>query len=212
MKHGFGLIRAMFFIPGMLWLAGCGINSGQISYYSGKQNIEEHNESEKLSGADDLCTADVPSVYVSITGAIVHPGVYIMPIGSRVFDVINAAGGIVNGEEISDINLVYIIEDGMQIHIARKDESTNAVLSAETIGVTADSGNAGTGNANGLVDINTANAEKLMTLTGIGKTRAEAIIAYREAHGRFYAIDEIMNVSGIKEATYEKIKDKITIK
>ena len=134
-------------------------------------------------------------VYVSCSGCVVNPGVYIMPEGSRVYDVINAAGGITRDGDENRLNLVNIIQDGDRIVVPEKRDESDA---------------AGDGDAE-QVNINTATAAKLMTLPGIGETRAKAIISYRQAHGGFTKPEDIMKVSGIKEGTFEKIKDLITV-
>lgn len=136
--------------------------------------------------------------YVYVCGAVRQPGVYPLAEGSRIWEAVEAAGGLT--EEASDtaVNLAQLLKDGEQIWIPTREEQT-----------------AGTGlyasSEDGRVNLNTASKERLMTLSGIGEARAEAILAYREEFGAFETIEDIMKVSGIKESAFQKIKDDITV-
>lgn len=142
------------------------------------------------------------SIFVYICGAVVSPGVYELPAGSRIIQVIEAAGGLTEDADSLLVNQAQIVEDGEQIRIYTKEEAKQAEIQMNTeAGTTAD----------GKVNINTATAEVLMTLSGIGEAKAEAIIEYREEHGDFTAIEDIMNIPGIKEAVFSKIRDRITV-
>ena len=125
-----------------------------------------------------------------------HPGVYTVEHGARVYEAVEAAGGMTEEAAGERVNLAALLSDGQQVYIPN---STETAGQSET----------GTAAADGLIDINSADAAQLQTLPGIGAARAEAIIAYREANGAFQSPEDIMKVSGIKEAAYNKIKDKI---
>lgn len=135
-------------------------------------------------------------IAVHVCGAVEEPGVYYLAPDSRVADAIEAAGGFSADADRDWLNLAETLEDGVQVRVPTVQEGAD-LASAEAASLSA------------LIDINTAGTEELMTLPGIGEARALAIIAYREANGPFAEITDIMQVSGIKEAAFEKIKDRI---
>ncbi len=150
------------------------------------------------------------SCYVHICGEVVSPGVYKLPEGSRIFEAVEMAGGFTEAAASSWLNLAQVITDGMKIVVPSEAE----LDAAGGYSVFADSGAALPPEASadsGKVNINTADKEMLMTLKGIGEARAEDIIRYREESGPFQTIEDIMKVSGIKEAAFDKIKDDITV-
>lgn len=135
---------------------------------------------------------------VHICGEVNAPGVYELPEGSRIFEAVECAGGFTEQAEDTILNLAAPVSDGMQIVVYSKEEAEAQIKAREE----ADAG---------LVNLNTASLEELMTLKGIGESRAEDIIRYREEHGGFQEIEDIMNVPGIKEAGFQKIKDSIKV-
>nr|WP_242827380.1 helix-hairpin-helix domain-containing protein [Enterocloster clostridioformis] len=150
------------------------------------------------------------------------PGVYGLPAGSRVYEAIEAAGGFSEAAVPDYLNLAQVLEDGMKIQVPDREQAeewkarglTQSGISAGAVsaGVQTPGGTGtGEGGAKAMVNLNTASKEELMTLRGIGESRAEDIIHYREAFGGFRSIEDIMNVSGIKNAAFEKIKDSITV-
>ncbi|NLZ81960.1 MAG: hypothetical protein GX913_09230 [Clostridiales bacterium] len=147
----------------------------------------------------------IDKIYIHVCGEVVDPGVYEIEEGSRVWDAINVAGGITKDAASDYINLAQIVTDGEKVVVPSVNE-VDGFLESET----AKSQKPGTGNS--LININTASLEELMTLSGIGKSKAESIISYRETNGPFVKIDDIMNISGIKEAAFEKMKKDIDIK
>ena len=137
-------------------------------------------------------------IYVHICGEVNNPGVYELAEGSRIFEAVEAAGGFTEEAAQASLNLAQVISDEEQIVILTQDEAEEkARLEREQ--------------AAGIVNLNTASKEQLMTLPGIGESRAEDILRYRQESGGFQAIEEIMNVPGIKESAYLKIKDSITV-
>lgn len=169
---------------------------------------------------------DQTSIYVHICGAVLNPGVYELPAGSRVFAGIEAAGGLLDTAYGDYVNQAETLWDGQQLVIptieeieAAKEDGTYEQLWVSSAGDKAGPANeaalGGTGsvgaNRDGKININTATESQLLGITGIGATRAAAIVQYREEHGSFGSIEDIMQVSGIKEGTYEKIKDEITV-
>lgn len=159
-------------------------------------------ESEVLSEVQNTPVTESSTepikIYVHICGEVNNPGVYELAEGSRIFEAVEAAGGFTEEAAQASLNLAQVISDEEQIVILTQDEAAEkARLEREQ--------------AAGIVNLNTASKEQLMTLTGIGESRAEDILRYRQESGGFQAIEEIMNVPGIKESAYLKIKDSITV-
>ena len=157
---------------------------------------------------------DEEKVVVHVIGEVNNPGVVTLPEGSRIIDAINKAGGKTEEADLSKINLAFIVEDGTQIYIPRINENLNQInliSDGAGIGVIINDSNLEENKEEVKVNINTANKEKLETLPGIGETTAQKIIDYRETNGKFKTIEDIKNVSGIGEAKYESLKDKITV-
>ena len=166
--------------------------------------------------------------FVDIKGQVLNPGVYKIYENTRVIDVINMAGGLLDDSDTSKINLAKKIKDEMVIIIYSKDEinknnikevnidySFNDALINDKDIITNDNkvskdSNNSLKNNNDLVNINTCTKEDLLTLSGIGESKADAIISYREENGSFKTIEDILNVSGIGNSIYEKIKNYIT--
>ena len=161
-------------------------------------------------------------IYVDVCGAVANPGVFQLAAGSRVFQAIEAAGGYLPEAALTCVNRAGVLTDGQQLYILTQEEMERQGLDPAEMAGASDgqmNGSAGTGQNTGMTAqvqqdnriINTADEAQLTTLTGIGATRAQAIIAYREENGPFAAIEDIMNVQGIKEGTFAKIKDEIVV-
>jgi competence protein ComEA len=138
-----------------------------------------------------LPTATPGMVTVYINGAVATPGLYVLPEGSRVEAVVQAAGGFLPGAELGNINLAMSLVDGQQINVP-------GIVNTSHVNV-------------GRVNINTATLSELDTLSGIGPTTAQAILDYRLQNGPFQVIQDIQNVPGVGPATFEVIKDFITV-
>ena len=171
----------------------------------------------------DASSEEAKTLVVHICGAVSAPGVYELPAGSRIIDAVEAGGGFLPEADEACCNLAEEIVDGCQIYIMTKSEScadgqaekkagiqTSPDSDMQTTDINVRS-NSTTALENGLVNLNTADVAALMTLPGIGESRAKAIISYREQHGAFAQIEDIMKISGIKQAAFSKIKDKITV-
>ena len=162
-------------------------------------------------------------IYVDVCGAVANPGVFQLAAGSRVFQAIEAAGGYLPKAVQNCVNRAGVLTDGQQLYILTQEEMEQQGLDPAEMAGASDgqmNGSAGTGQNTGIaaqaqqdnrININTADETQLTTLTGIGATRAQAIIAYRQENGPFATIEEIMNVQGIKEGTFAKIKDEIVV-
>lgn len=202
-------------------LAGCGRKDAYV--ISGEILDESLVDA---SSVDETVLDSGPSatIYVDVDGAVLRPGVYSLPDNARVFDAVDAAGGLLPEACSEILNQAEHVSDGQKLYIMTKEEwevQKELGGSQEWTGTLEGTGKQGQNGTQGtqkqaeqddeLVDLNRATEGELCTLPGIGQTRAQAIIAYREASGGFRSIDEIQNVSGIKSGTYEKIKNKIKV-
>lgn len=192
-------------------------------------DTDQNRKAEPSAGStdrtelSDASSEEEKTLVVHICGAVSAPGVYELPAGSRIIDAVEAGGGFLPEADEACCNLAEEIVDGCQIYIMTKTESCADGQTEKKAGIqtspdsdmqTTDRNvrsNSATALENGLVNLNTADVAALMTLPGIGESRAKAIISYREQHGAFAQIEDIMKISGIKQAAFSKIKDKITV-
>lgn len=192
-------------------------------------DTDQNREAESSAGStdrtelSDASSEETKTLVVHICGAVSAPGVYELPAGSRIIDAVEAGGGFLPEADEACCNLAEEIVDGCQIYIMTKSESCADGQTEKKAGIqtspdsdmqTTDRNvrsNSAPALENGLVNLNTADVAALMTLPGIGESRAKAIISYREQHGAFAQIEDIMKISGIKQAAFSKIKDKITV-
>ena len=193
---------------------GTGSDSGKHTSDAGIDNGSEAVSDKEMQQA---------MIYVDVCGAVANPGVFQLAAGSRVFQAIEAAGGYLPEAALTCVNRAGVLTDGQQLYILTQEEMERQGLDPAEMAGASDgqmNGSAGTGQNTGMtaqvqqdnrININTADEAQLTTLTGIGATRAQAIIAYREENGPFAAIEDIMNVQGIKEGTFAKIKDEIVV-
>ncbi len=194
--------------------------------YSGIGEEEEIDLEEDILISNQVASGDNTStqntteleediVIVHVTGAVKNPGIVKLKEGSRIEDAIEAAGGLTENADISDVNLAYILEDGIKLRIpSTSDETiTNTDILIENNGENIiEETNTSTNNSNGSININKATEAELDTLPGIGPSLASKIVEYREQNGKFSTIEDIKNVTGIGESKYESIKDFICIK
>lgn len=201
---------------------------------------QSESDSQKSSGTQPE-SGDVPeTIYVDVCGAVAEPGVYELSSDSRVFQAIEKAGGYLPEAAVSYLNRARSLSDGQQIYVPTREEvdsqtipptqdemtqtgtiagnNVNGTGSTDSTKIGKASGDnqqptsdSAGGSADFRINLNTADVSQLTTLTGVGESKALAIIAYREENGPFTSVEDIMNVPGIKEGTYEKIKDKIAI-
>ncbi len=192
-------------------------------------DTDQNRKAEPSAGStdrtelSDASSEETKTLVVHICGAVSAPGVYELPAGSRIIDAVEAGGGFLPEADEACCNLAEEIVDGCQIYIMTKSESCADGQTEKKAGIqtspdsdmqTTDRNvrsNSAPALENGLVNLNTADVAALMTLPGIGESRAKAIISYREQHGAFAQIEDIMKISGIKQAAFSKIKDKITV-
>lgn len=141
-------------------------------------------------------------VVVHAAGAVVHPGLYRLAGDARIADALDAAGGPAAEADLDGVNLAARVADGERIYVPRKGEVAPGAGPA--------AGGAGTARA-GPLDLNTATAEQLDGLPGIGPATAEAIISYRQQHGRFRSVEELVEVRGIGEAKLAALRAKLRV-
>ena len=149
------------------------------------------------------------AIKVYVTGEVNSPGVIELEEGARIQDAIEGAGGIKAQANLKNINLAYEVGDGEKIYIPNLEEETEIV---EEGGNSLELGASTTSNSNGKVNINKATAAELTSVPGIGESTAQKIVTYREENGKFKAIEDIKNVSGIGESKYNSMKDSISVK
>ena len=177
-----------------------------IIYWSSKQKktqlreIEPVSEIQESSVQPRITEESSGTIGVHVTGAVMYPDqVYFMPEGSRVEDAINQAGGAIEGADLSLLNLAAYLKDGQRIRVPFAGES----MPVEECEITEQTKH--------LTNINSASKIELMQLPGIGETTADRILAYREEHGGFSSVEELMNVSGIGQSKFDAIKDLISV-
>ncbi len=149
-------------------------------------------------------------IFVYICGAVSNPGVYTCKKQTRLYELIDMAGGFLDEADKEYLNLVTYVSDGEKIYVPSKSEVVAGYDAHNNNGNDSVYGE-NMQNSGLKIDINKADAATLMTLPGIGEARARDIVEYRSNNGCFFRIEDIMKVSGIKEAAYEKIKDYIKV-
>lgn len=192
--------------------AGAGSGVKEETEGSGEPKHTE-NGAEGSAETDAQESVSRPGFFiVHICGAVKTPGVYELEEGSRVMDAVEAGGGFLPEADQDSCNLAEPVTDGCQIYIMTEEEALEAGKTGKTAGIRqSGQGDGKAGTEAGLVNLNTADKTALMTLPGIGESRADDILAWRSQNGGFERIEDIMKVSGIKEGAFEKIKDKITV-
>lgn len=211
------------------------VGGGVISYFSffnekdskpkEKIVLQKKKETTKKNKKQELEENIAKEIMVDVKGFVVNPGIYKLKEESRVIDAINAAGGVLEGADTSVLNLSKKLKDEMVIivyssyqveNFKKVKEEEQQIQDGCINGVNEVENDACIEEKNDekestLVSINTATLEELMTLEGIGEAKAKSIIAYREEHGPYQAIEDLLNVSGIGESLLAKIKKNITL-
>lgn len=179
-----------------------------------EQPVDDNNNETQIDTLVEKETKD-ELMHVHVCGAVNHSGVYELAVGSRVVDAVSLAGGFSEDAAVDAINQAQKLTDGLRLYIPTLDdlENTNSTQEEYPV-ITSTSVNNSSNDMEGSenkVNINTADKKTLMTLPGIGESKAQSIITYREKNGKFSSIEDIQKISGIKEAVYKKIKDIITV-
>ncbi len=201
----FLILTALFFA---VQTAGCG--AADTVYIERTESgmadsTQDREDSEEDSGAGrsapETTEEEEQICYVHVCGAVSLPGVYALEQGSRVYEALLLAGGLTEDASERSVNQAEPVCDGQMIYVPTEEEAAGAP----------DKGQAGEQD-DGRVNLNTASLSELMSLPGIGQTKAESIIAYREQNGAFSSVEDIMQVEGIKDGLYARIKDDIKVK
>ena len=172
-----------------------------------KSYIESQNDNSR---ADNVKTDDSKSekssaelkpgeIYVDVEGAVQKAGVYKLKSGSRVYQAIKSAGGLRDDASIQDLNQAELLEDGQKIYIFSQNE--HEAEQQKSVDSSEDK----------LVNLNTATADELMTLPGVGKSKADSIIKFREEQGRFKTKKDLMKIPGIKQGVFSKLENLIKV-
>jgi competence protein ComEA len=154
--------------------------------------------------------AEPEIIKVDVKGAVKSPGIFTAQAGDRVIDLISSAGSFTEKADTDKVNFAQIIEDQMVIYVPEIGEEDKGNLENIQVGTSGDAVTKGT--SGGLVNLNTATQEDLQTLTGIGPSKADAILEYRETVGKFKEVDELKQVTGIGDKTFERLRDSISVK
>lgn len=181
-----------------------------LAVFAFREKGEENamaDEAEAELAIEETETAGSGTIFVDIGGEVKNPMLAELPEGSRVEDAIEAAGGLTDNADMTSINRAAFAEDGAKIYIPAVTEPGEISAS----GGAAAAASAGVSTSTGKININTADSETLQELNGVGPSTAQKIIDYRTSRGSFGSIEDIKNVSGIGDKTYEKLKDFITI-
>lgn len=176
----------------------------ELGTSDGKSGETAQEASDKTTG--DTVNEESSSVFVYVCGAVHTPGVYELDSDSRVYEALAKAGGVTEAAAGEALNQARVVTDGERIYIPTADELEKGIVDGNMPEVTgADD------KEEGKIHINTASKEELKSLPGIGDAKADSIISYRESNGGFQSIEDLMQVEGIKEGVFNKIKDKIII-
>ena len=168
---------------------------------------DEPSGNETVPVPEKTKTPEPSPVLVHVCGQVHLPGVYALPPESRIFEAVEKAGGFTEEADEDSLNLAGKLSDGAKIYVPARGESEAGHRSE---GLDDEPERQSLSETGGTVNINTASKEELMSLSGIGASKAEAIIAYRQGSGPFQTPSDIMKVKGIGEGMYQKIKDRIT--
>lgn len=197
-----------------LAMASFGDRSGNVSFErnDGSATSVERDAEDAPSddaGGSSKKSSSAAEVYVDVDGAVASPGVYRLKEGARVSQAIDAAGGLTAEADVTGLNRASKVTDGQKIYVPTVGEQQAASAAGGAEGGAAAA--SGTRTSSGLVNINTASAAELQTLSGIGPSMAQSIIDERTQNGAFTSVDDLMRVSGIGEKKFAKIKDCICV-
>ncbi len=180
--------------------------------------VAAEQEDTEPTPAPEETGEDAPDIFVHVCGQVLSPGVYKLEAGSRIFEALEAAGGLTSEAAGEYLNQARILEDGQQVYVPSLQEAEEGSQLWQASAANPDAWKTGSisgGNpdsqADRKINVNQATKEELMTLTGIGEVKAAAIIKYREEHGSFGSIEELKEIDGIKDGVFQKIRDDITV-
>lgn len=195
----FTVVIITAFLVLMFFSLSCGKKDEEIFLHSQEEFSESNSKAEE--NMKEITEASEETLYVYICGAVLNPGIYEMKPGNRIADVLDKAGGFTKEACKTYVNLAKRVADEEKIFIPKMDEISDL---SDEIHYNENQGNK-------KINLNTADVKELKSLSGIGDSKANAIIEYRETHGKYNKIEDIMKISGIKEAMFQKIKDRISV-
>ena len=164
-----------------------------------KDSASEKEEKSQKSEAEEVVEQDL--ITVDVKGAVKSPGIYDLPVGSRINDAVQKAGGLTDNADSKSINLAQRISDEALVYVPTKEEATSQEAHS----------NASNTKENKKVNLNKASLEELKQVKGLGGKRAQDIIDHRETNGKFKSVDDLKKVSGIGAKTVEKLKEYVTV-
>ena len=195
-------------------------NLNKDEVLNSKDEILIRNVSDKSNESKNEDTDEI--IIIHVTGEVAKSGIVKLKEGARIEDAIEAAGGLTENSDISDVNLAYVLEDGSKLNIPSKNkkeiDKDENIISMESGNIIDEkisnltNSNEQNSRDNKKVNINKASKEQLENLPGIGSALAERIITYRNENGKFNSIEDLKNVSGIGESKFESLKDYISVK
>lgn len=218
MKHKIFISLITAFL--LFWAMGCGKDSEiyiEQTQDTSSAYMEDVTEvvGETLdavaaeSQSETLIPEEAEVCYVYVCGAVEKPGVYRLDSGDRIYEAIALAGGVTGEASIAAVNQAEIVSDGQMIYVPTIEEAEAGI--GIVSGMTGETASEQGTVSDGRVNLNTAGLSELMTLSGIGESKAQSILDYRTRNGAFSSVEEIMNVDGIKEGLYNRIKDSIKV-
>ncbi|MEE3467960.1 MAG: helix-hairpin-helix domain-containing protein [Eubacterium sp.] len=200
------ILVAAVFLCGIAYVilgpGNTGAGAGTDMYVTGGATAKESR------AATESAAKTAGEVYVYVCGAVKKPGVYSFSHNPRVVEAVEEAGGFTKKADTLSVNLASVLEDGAQVVIGEKGKSADAAGVSGASGIT--TGTDG-GTDDNKIDINTAGAEELTKIPGIGEAKSTAIVTYRNEHGRFQKAEDLMNIPGIKQGIFDRIKDYIKV-
>lgn len=229
MREKNGKQKRLLYVPAMmlsfmafLFCTACGSKAGddglkEITLREDDGKNGENAGTGSENGTQNSTDTVQETVFVYVCGEVNVPGVYELSEGARVFEAVQSAGGATEYAAQELVNQARAVEDGERIYIPSREEAERYLSEARMSGTDPVSSGLNEewslpGNGEGRkININTAGKDDLMTLPGIGEAKAMSIISYRNENGDFESIEEIMQIEGIKEGVFNKIKDEITI-
>lgn len=177
----------------------------QSADFTASASISAFNATSETSVSSS--SSDSAEILVDVEGAVIAPGLYTLPADARIGDAIEAAGGLAPDAVTGAANLAQKVSDGEQVYVPTREEQSQHASQS----IASTQGQSTAQSSSGKTNINTASAEELQKLDGIGTTLSQRIVDHRQANGRFSSIEELKNVSGIGDAKFASIKDAICV-
>ncbi|WP_379883057.1 helix-hairpin-helix domain-containing protein [Laceyella putida] len=195
-------LGGVLLVGGTVWLFGQEDRPEEAGWMEYQAQANAPSEKTPATEVDKQPEIDKQEVIIDVKGAVHKPGIYHFAGEARVYEALKRAGGAREEADLSKVNLAEPLRDGMVLYIPKQGEEPasfpgGGVAASETSG--------------GKINVNTATAEELDQLNGIGPSKAEAIVRYREEHGPFRSVEEIAQVPGIGEKTVEKFREQIVL-